>query len=152
MATYSFRDVVASITGNGWLVPLGTGSGVAEEGITIEPVEDKNVMTVGVDGTGMHSLISSEAATVTVRLLKTSPTNSMLQSMYNVQTRSGSTHGQNTITIRDAARGDSITLSGCAFKKSPSISYAKEGGTVEWVFDCIKRTQILGTGSPDINY
>lgn len=152
MATYSFKDVVAAITGNGWLVPLGNGSGIAEEGITIEPVEDKNVLTIGADGAGMHSLVASEAATVTVRLLKTSPINQQLQAMYNVQTRSSSTHGQNTITIRDVARGDSITLSGCAFKNSPSISYAKEGGTVEWVFDCIKKTQILGTGTPDIAY
>lgn len=147
MATYSFKDVTAAISGNGWFVPLGTGAGLAEEGITIESVEDKNVMTIGADGTGMHSLVANDSATVTVRLLKTSPTNSMLQAMFNIQTRSAASHGSNTITIRDVARGDSITLVDCAFKNSPNITYAKEGGTVEWVFDCVKKSQILGAGA-----
>ncbi len=144
MATYSFNDIVAAITGTGGTINLGAGASIAAEGITIEPVEDKNVMTIGADGSGMHSLVASTAATVTVRLLKTSPTNRLLQEMFNVQTASASTHGENTITIRDVARGDTITLQGVAFKNSPSLTYAKEGGTVEWIFDAIRSTRILG--------
>lgn len=144
MATYSFNDIVAAITGTGGTINLGAGASIAAEGITIDPVEDKNVMTIGADGAGMHSLVASSAATVTVRLLKTSPTNRLLQEMYNVQTASAATHGDNVITIRDVARGDTITLTGVAFKTCPSLTYAKEGGTVEWVFDAIKSTRILG--------
>lgn len=144
MATYSFNDIVAAITGTGGTINLGAGASIAAEGITIDPVEDKNVMTIGADGAGMHSLVASSAATVTIRLLKTSPTNRLLQEMYNVQTASASTHGENVITIRDVARGDTITLTGVAFKNSPSLTYAKEGGTVEWVFDAIRSTRILG--------
>jgi hypothetical protein len=144
MATYSFNDVVAAITGTGGTVNLGAGAAIAAEGISIEPVEDKNVMTVGADGQTMHSLVASSAATVTVRLLKTSPTNRLLQEMFNVQTASASTHGSNVITIRDVARGDTITLTDVAFKNSPSLTYAKEGGTVEWVFDAGRTSRVLG--------
>lgn len=150
MATYSFQDVVAAISGVGGSINLASGAAVAEEGITIESVEDKNVMTIGADGSGMHSLVANEASTVTVRLLKTSPVNAQLQLMYNLQTKSSLTHGKNVISIRDVVRGDSITLTQVAFKKRPSINYAKEGGMVEWTFDAVKTTQVLGVGTPEL--
>lgn len=150
MATYSFQDVVAAIVGVGGSINMAAGAAVAEEGITIEAVADKNTMTIGADGSGMHSLAANEASTVTVRLLKTSPVNALLQLMYNLQTKSSLTHGKNVITVRDVVRGDSITMTGVAFKKRPAINYAKEGGLVEWTFDAVKTTQILGVGTPEI--
>ena len=150
MATYSFLDIQASLVGVGGSINLGAGAAIAEEGITIESTGDKNAMTIGADGAGMHSLLADNSGTVTVRLLKTSPVNAQLQTMYNVQTLSAATHGKNVITIRDSARGDAIVCTGVAFKKAPNISYAKEGGTVEWGFDAITITRILGTGTPEV--
>ena len=149
MATYSFQDVVATISGVGGSINLAAGAGVAEEGITIEPMEDKSVMTIGADGSGMHSLVANEASSVTIRLLKTSPVNRQLQEMYNQQTKSSANHGKNTITVRDAVRGDNITLTEVAFKKRPTVTYAKEGGLMEWTFDAIKTTAVLGSGTPE---
>lgn len=149
MATYSFQDVVAAITGVGGSVNLAAGAGVAEEGITIESMEDKNTMTIGADGSGMHSLVANEASTVTIRLLKTSPVNKQLQEMYNLQTKSAATHGKNTVTVRDAVRGDNITLTEVAFKKRPSVTYSKEGGINEWTFDAVRTITVLGSGNPE---
>ena len=149
MATYSFQDVVAAIAGVGGSINLAAGAGVAEEGITIESMEDKSVMTIGADGAGMHSLVANEASTVTIRLLKTSPVNKQLQEMYNQQTKSSANHGKNTITVRDAVRGDNITLTEVAFKKRPTVTYAKEGGMMEWTFDAVKTTAVLGSGTPE---
>lgn len=150
MATYSFLDVVAAITGPGGSINLAAGAGVADEGITIDPMEDKSTMVIGADGSGMHSLAANEASTVTIRLLKTSPVNAQLQAMYNIQTRSSATHGRNTITVRDVGRGDVIGLTQVAFKKRPSAVYAKDGGLMEWTFDAIKTTQVMGVGTPEI--
>lgn len=149
MATYSFLDITAAMSGVGGSINLGAGAAVAEEGITVEPVEDKSVMTIGADGQGVHSLIASEASTVTVRLLKTSPVNNQLMEMYKVDTTSSANHGRNTITIRNATTGDNITLQQVAFKKRPSITYAKEAGVNEWVFDAIKTSTVLGVGTPE---
>ena len=146
MATYSFLNIDANITGPGGSFNLASGASAAEEGITIEAVEDKNIMTIGADGSGMHSLVANEASTVTVRLLKTSPINSKLGLMYTAQTQSAVTHGTSVIAIRDNARGDSFILSGVAFKKRPTITYAKEGGIMEWTFDAIKTNGVLGEG------
>jgi Protein of unknown function (DUF3277) len=148
MSTYSFNDVVAAITGIGGSAILGTAAGAAEEGITIEAVADKNMMTIGADGSGQNSLIANESSTVTVRLLKTSPVNAILQVMYDLQTITSIFHGRNVITINDIARGDSITLTQCAFKKRPTITYAKEAGMMEWTWDCVNTITVLGVGLP----
>ncbi len=146
MGTYSFLNVNAAIVGPGGAANLASGASAAEEGITIEPIEDKNVMTIGADGNGQHSLIASDARRVTIRLLKTSPINAILMAMYNIQSSSSSLWGINVLTIADTGTGDAGVYQGCAFNKVPTINYAKEGGMNEWIFDCIKGNQILGAG------
>lgn len=143
---YSFLNIAAAIAGPGGKLNLAAGAAVAEEGITIEPVEDKNVMTIGADGKGQHSLIASDACTVTVRLLKTSPLNAALMIMYNLQSASSALWGLNVFTVVDSGRNDYTVIQGCAFKKKPTISYAKEGGMMEWAFDGIAANSILGSG------
>ncbi len=135
MFTYSFLDVQASIVGPGGSFSIGSGAGAAEEGITVEMSEDKNTMVMGADGTPMHSLHGGKGATVTVRLLKTSPVNANLSQMYALQTESSSLHGANVLVIKNNVTGDQITCRACAFKKFPTQTYAKEGGMIEWTFD-----------------
>lgn len=142
---YSFLNVNANIAGAGGLLDLASGAGAAEEGIEIEQNNDKNVMQIGADGRGQHSLVADDSGTVTVRLLKTSPINQGLMNMYNLQSQSSALWGQNIITVVDSARGDTIVIESAAFKKPPKLTYAKEAGLNEWVFDSIKITRILGT-------
>lgn len=145
MATYSFLDVSAAITGPGGAINLGQGAGPAEEGITVDPNNDINSLTVGADGTPMHSLHADKSGTVTVRLLKTSPVNAKLAQMYGFQTAVSSNHGQNTLAIVNNQTGDSITCQAVAFKKAPSLTYAKDGGMNEWTFDAGVIDRILGS-------
>jgi hypothetical protein len=132
--------------GPGGAANLATNAASAEEGLTIEAVEDKNVMQIGADGAGQHSLVASDAKTATIRLLKTSPVNAILMVMYNLQSATPSLWGRNVITVVDSGSGDAITLQACAFKRVPTLTYAKEAGMNEWVFDVIKGDQILGAG------
>lgn len=144
MSTYSFQDVAATLVGAGGVIDLGAGAGVADEGITIEMAGDKNTMTIGADGEGMHSLHADKSGTVTVTLLKTSHTNAKLMALYQAQTLATSLHGQNVITITNPQTGDVTTCRQCAFKKLPPNVYAKDGGTNAWVFDAIKIDSLLG--------
>lgn len=145
--TYSFLDVNAVIAGPGGIVNLANGAAAAEEGISIEPVGDKNVMTIGADGKGQHSLVASDACKVTVRLLKTSPANAALMAMYDAQSISSSLWGQNVFTVTDTARGDYSVVQAAAFAKRPNLNYAQEAGLTEWTFDGIQLNTILGTGN-----
>lgn len=138
LKTYSFLEVHAALVGPGGAISLGAGSGPSDEGISIEPTAEMNTMTMGADGSGMHTLHADKSGRVTVRLLKTTPTNALLSAMVAFQRSSGATHGQNTITIIDSNRGDVITCRGVAFQKVPSLSYAKEAGVVEWDFSSIE--------------
>lgn len=147
MATYSFINVQAAIEGPGGAFSLGYGSGNAEEGITVEMVDDKDTMTIGADGTPMHSLHAGKGGTVTVRLLKTAPTNQQLSLLYDYQQLSSANWGQNIVTIRDSARGDVIVCQSCAFKRAPNLTYAKDGGTVEWAFNAGQIDTLLGKGA-----
>lgn len=144
MGVYSFLNVSVAMAGPGIVANLGAGAAVAEEGITIEPVEDKNIMTIGADGKGQHSLVASDAAVLTIRLLKTSPQNAILMAAYDFQSSNSAYWGQNVFTITDSARGDYNIAQSAAYKKKPTIKYTKDGEMMEWAFDCIAVNSILG--------
>jgi len=150
MGTYSFMDVQAALVIGGVSISLGDGSGAAEEGITVAMVDDKNVMTIGADGEGMHSLRASKAGTITVRLLKTSPVNQQLSLAYNLSTSSSLLHGKAVMSVADPVRGDLVTARGVAFAKQPDLVYAAVGNANEWVFHAIKIDELLGQGSPSL--
>lgn len=144
-ATYSFLDVDATLTGVGASIDLGYGSAVAGAGIEIALNQDRNNMVIGADGDGMHSLRADKSGTVTVRLLATSPKNSQLQSLFNLQSLSSTSWGANVITIRNRGNNEVTVCRGCAFKRQPQRSYAIDGQqAVEWVFDCIKVDTVTG--------
>lgn len=148
---YSFLDTQAAIVGPGGTINIGAGSGSAEDGITAEMIEDKNTMTIGADGAPMHSLHAGQGGKITVRLLKTSPANAQLSAMYAIQTTSSALHGQNTITIKNAPLGDSITGALCGFKKFPTVVYGKDGPMNEWEFDVGSLVMSLGGGGNAAN-
>lgn len=144
MSTYSFIDVTASLAGPSGALDLGYGAANSDEGIVVAMTEAKNTMTTGADGEGMHSLHAGKSGTITVNLLKTSPMNKKLSLMYNAQSLSSTLWGNNVIVVRNTASGDLVTARGCAFQKVPDFSNPKVGGTVAWVFDCIKIDELLG--------
>ena len=145
--TYSFKDTQAAIfspTG-GFSLTSSTGNGVAEEGITITPKNDKTDTVYGADGSWQHSLIASNGATFTIRLLKNSNVNSLLDDLYNVQKTSATTWGQTIVTIVTSV-GDTIVLSGVAFQKLPTINYSLKAGMLEWEFTAGEiQTKLAGT-------
>ena len=145
MNTYSFLDFQCAINGPGGSFSLGNGAGVAEEGLTFEPSEPISTMVIGADGTGQHNLSANRSGKITVRLLKTSPVNSLLAQLYAFQTSSAINHGQNTIVAEDTARGDQITCEQVAFAKAPPIVYAKLGPFLEWEFNGVLMDRVLGS-------
>lgn len=147
MATYSFLDVQASIAGPGGSFSLGSGSGNGEEGISIVMVDEKDLATVGADGSLMHSLRASNVGRVSVKLLKTSPVNAKLSALYNFQRISSALWGLNVFSVADVVRGDVGLVSLAAFVKQPDVVWAKDGNTNDWEF--IGNVDLLlGTGSP----
>jgi hypothetical protein len=123
---------------------LGAGSGNSEEGVTVAPAEDKNVMTTGADGQAMHTLVAATTGLLTFRFLKTSPINAKLQAMYDLQSSSSRFWGQNVIVVTNTGLGDYHSGQACAFKKKPEIVYDKAGAMIEWQFDVQSLVSVLG--------
>ena len=134
-ATYSFLDVHVAISGPGGAFALGSGSGNSEEGVVIRMAEEKNLMTIGADGTPMNSLRAGNSGTIEVNLLKTSPVNAQLSDLYNFQKSSSANWGQNVITFTNITTGDAATGQACSFKKLPDSTNTKDGGHNTWLFD-----------------
>ncbi|MGO4738646.1 phage protein [Bosea sp. 2KB_26] len=148
--TYSFADVSASYAGPGGTFAIGNGAGPSEEGISVSQVDDLGTMTIGADGSYMHSLHSGRAGTVTARFLKTSPVNALLMDALNTERQSGANYGDGTIVIRNPQRGDVISCSGCGWKKVPDLNSGKTGQIVEWVWNSGRIDQKIGTGTPSV--
>ena len=142
---YSFMDTQAALTGPAGTVNLGYGAGDAEEGITLEMLTDKDVMVIGADGSVMHSLRATKGGTLTVRLLKTSPTNAVLERLYNTESNNPAIWGNDTITITQIGVGDLHNCASVAFKKKPNFKYAQDGDIIEWEFNAGFIDSILGT-------
>lgn len=150
MAVYAFQDVRGAIVGPFISQAIGAGSGNAEGGIEIEMADDKNTLTMGIDGTGQHNLHAARNGTITIRVLKTAPLNAILQKAYDQQTGPAASayHGQNTLSVYNVLSGDNITALECAFKKFPRNQYDKDGPVMEWVWDCVLITTEFGLGGP----
>lgn len=142
---YSFLDVQVSIKG-----PMGqfdiASAGVSDESVRIAMSGDKNTMTVGANGSVMHSLRASKAARVTISLLKTGIGNAMMSDLYNRQAVSAAYWGQNILTITNPVSGDAITASAGAFVKQSDIAYSAEAGLNVWAFDFGEVAEVLGNG------
>lgn len=144
MSTYSFLDVTATLVGPGGVISLGSGAGVSEEGISIEPTGEMGTMMIGADGSGQHSLSADKSGRIIVRVLKTSPVNAKLNAMSQFQRASAEAYGQNTLVITDTNRGDVVTCRQVAFAKVPALTFAREAGMNEWEFNAIIIDPALG--------
>ena len=144
MSTYSFLDVTATLVGPGGVISLGSGAGVSEEGISVEPTGEMGTMMIGADGSGQHSLSGDKSGRVVVRVLKTSPVNAQLNAMSQFQRSSAESYGQNTLVITDTSRGDVITCRQVAFAKVPALTFAREAGMNEWEFNAVIIDPALG--------
>lgn len=144
--TYSFESVTAAIVGPNGAFSIGYGAAVDEGGISVEMAEDKGSLVVGSDGEAMHVLNAGRSGRITVRFLKTSPTNGLMQALYDLDTNDPSSYGQNTITITDTSRTELVIAQQCGQVRFPGVVYGKQGAPLEWSFNCAKIHHLLNAG------
>jgi plastocyanin len=69
--------------------------------------------------------------------------NKKLSLMYNAQSQSSATWGNNVIVMRNKVSGD-ITTARLRFQKQPDHANAKVGNTVSWVLTAARLTSCWG--------
>lgn len=144
--TYSFLDVNCALVGPGGTLNLAAGAAAADEGISIEPAPEIDGMTIGADGSGIHTLRADKSGKITCRFLKNSPVNEQLSLMLAFQRTSGALHGQNTLSLINKSSGDTFICQQVAFAKQPSVSYSKDADIITWEFNAISIDMALGSG------
>jgi hypothetical protein len=107
-------------------------------------------VTTGADGAIMTSLHATQTGKITIRLLKTSPLNAVLNQAYNFQRGSSANWAQNIIRVVDKVRGDVVSGVQMGFEKHPDNHWGEDGNTLEWTFEGLTR-ELLGVGLPDVN-
>ena len=142
---YSFLDTVCTITGPGGTVSLGAGNANAEEGISVEFTEETDTMQIGADGSVVHNLHASKAGRFMIHLLKQSPQNYLLTTLYNYQRSTSLFWAQNTLVLSNQVTGDVYTGVGAAFERFPRNTYSKESTQIEWGFNCSQIIATLGS-------
>jgi len=143
--TYSFVDVQVALKAPSASFILSE-NGIAEEGVRIAMTAEKGILTMGADGSGMHSMRAANNGRVTVNLLKMSPINAQMSTLYRYQRMSAANWGNIQITVNNPVTGDNITCSLGAFVKQADVGYAVEGGFLIWEFNFADVDEILGNG------
>lgn len=123
--TFNLKKVACILGGN---IITGFADGDA---ISIEYDEDHWSLTVGADGEGVRSKSNNLAATITIRLLQSSPANEILQNFWNADKIAD--NGVFPLMIKDNS-GNSVHVAAQAWvQKQAPAKYAKEAAEREWV-------------------
>ncbi|HKI86165.1 MAG TPA: phage protein [Thermoanaerobaculia bacterium] len=114
--------------------------------VSIEPAEDDTALYVGVDGAATRSMNNNNAATFTVVLSQSSPTNGLLSALSKLDRKTG--QGVRPFMVKDK-NGTALFLGAKTWiKRRPSREYGKTTKTRTWVFETHDLTDFDGGANP----
>lgn len=125
---YSGAQVFAAF-GNNLLQEIGDG----DDAIQVEFTDDTTTVRTGVGGSAVVSINQSTAATVRVRLLRTSKSNDFMQRALNLWRSTGTFF---PFILKDARGKEVHACAKAAVQKQPSSSHGKNAGDIEWTIVC----------------
>lgn len=127
-STVYSADAVTLVAG-GLTVESGRGP---DEFLRIEQQEDDFTYQAGIDGEGVHSFSKNTHTLVTVTLMQTSAGNDVLSALHNASKLAGGSPVP--IYVEDRNGNSKLVSSAAVITRMPNETYAREAGTVEWIF------------------
>jgi hypothetical protein len=121
--SYSLANLVLFFGG---LIPGGFGEGDA---FTIEPVSPSWLATEGVDGSVAFSDTGSRLYMVKINLLQTSPMNSAMSAIYNVQAL---TKLALPVAFKDTLGADKFKADAGVIQQMPNVARGSKASSQEW--------------------
>ncbi len=130
MRHYDPDQVTVSFAG---IVAKGFADG---EFVAIEQPENSFDFVVGTDGEMSRSKTGRRDATVTIKLMQTSPTNDQFSAILRADLEQPGGAGVGALMIRDRL-GRALYRADAAFiQKAPDVSFDRTATAREWVFVC----------------
>ena len=139
MKVYSAAEITVNVGG----LSIDSGRG-DDEFCEISKAEDTFTYKAGVDGEGTRSESKNSLHKVKLTLMKTSAGNAILSAIHNGDIAVPGGAGIVPILIRDRQGTSLFTSAEAWITKIPDTKYAKEAGTVEWMFDVHNPTSFVG--------
>lgn len=126
--TYDLKSVNIAVAG----IPInGFQDGDA---VGVSRSNDGYAMASGADGEVLFSKMNDRTGTITFTLLYGSSANKTFSDLAALDAQNNT--GLASISIRDTRGGSKIFARQCRVQKIPDVTFAKEGGTLEWIFMC----------------
>ena len=135
---YNYSPDLNIVLVNG--IPL-TGFG-EDEAISVAPMADLSTSKVGIDGDVSRSMGTDRRVEVTIRLMQTSPSNDVLSGIVGVQAVTGGR--LITLTVMNATSRDLVVAGQAWLRARPTLTFAREAGEREWVFQCLPSAWFAG--------
>lgn len=114
-----------------------------DDAISISPLADKGTMLIGADGSAMFSVSANKGATITLRLMHTSPTHRLLMQKLKRQQALASPATAFPVTAYDTSSGEGGTADKCFIMTAPTDTKGTNATVREW-------TLVTGEFVPEI--
>lgn len=139
LKVYSAAEITFTFSG----IPIDSGRG-DDEFCRIAKAEQTFTYKAGVDGEGTRSESKNAYYQVTLTLMQTSKGNAILSAIYNGDIAIPGGSGIAPILVRDRQGLSNFAAAEAWIESDPEHTYAKEAGTVAWVFGVHKPINFNG--------
>lgn len=135
LTTYSFKDLVGSISSGVAGTYIFDGEGVGS--VSVTKATDRTAHDIAADGSVMVSKVPGNNGAVTIECQQTSKLHKWLQNWFNATWEARTAEWANTnIYLRNAESGISHTCRGVSPQKEADNPYQSQGQRVSWTLMC----------------
>jgi hypothetical protein len=104
-----------------------------DDAFVITQGAEKGSMLIGADGSGLFSISADKSATITIRLMHTSPTHALLMRKLKRQQAVGAVSAAFPVTKMDTGSGEGGSADKCFIQSAPVDQTGKNATVREWV-------------------
>jgi len=127
-SAYSMVNVSATVDGQ-----QVHGLWDGDDAIVVTPGADKGTGLIGADGSGIWSVSADKSATISIKLMHTSPTHRLLAEKLKRQQARGGAASTFPFMFIDTVSGEGGTADRCYIMTAPADSKGKSATVREWV-------------------
>lgn len=127
-SAYSFANVSATLDGR-----QVQGAWDGDDAIVVSPGADRGTGLIGADGSGIFSISADKSATISIKLMHTSPTHRLLMQKMKRQQALGAGASSFPFQFMDTASGEGGSADKCFIMTAPADSKGKNAVVREWV-------------------
>jgi len=112
--------------------------------VTIEQLTDDYLEVVGTTGEVVRSRSNDRRATVTIRLMQTSPSNDILSAISNADLNAPNGVGVTSLYIRDMNGRALYSAASCWIARPPQVTFDQTAQPREWLVRCAELVRLDG--------